>query len=98
MIHELRDGDVLVSTDRTFLDLDTVPGFPAGSYWAAGVPPEVVERPIRHAICFGAFASRRQGASVGPAEASLHQPIRVARFAEPVLRVEAMGVPGEKGP
>src|SRR5260370_1867844 len=54
-IHERQDGDILVSTDETRLDLDTVHGFLAGSYWAAGIPREVVERSIRHSICFGAF-------------------------------------------
>ena len=27
----------------------------AGSYWAAGVPREVVERSMQNSICFGAF-------------------------------------------
>ncbi len=60
MIHELRDGDVLVSTDRARLDLDTVHRFLAGSYWAGGVPREVVERSIQHSICFGAYDRGRQ--------------------------------------
>jgi len=59
-IHERQDGDILVSTDETRLDLDTVHGFLAGSYWAAGIPREVVERSIRHSICFGAFDRGRQ--------------------------------------
>src|SRR6266446_7891402 len=59
-IHERQDGDILVSTDETRLDLETVHGFLAGSYWAAGIPREVVERSIRHSICFGAFDRGRQ--------------------------------------
>jgi GNAT superfamily N-acetyltransferase len=54
-IHERQEGDILVSTDETRLDLETVHGFLAGSYWAAGIPREVMERSIRHSICFGAF-------------------------------------------
>jgi len=60
MPHEHRDGDIIVTTDATRLDLDTIHGFLAGSYWATGVPREVVERSIRHSICFGAFDGDRQ--------------------------------------
>ena len=59
-IHEHRDGDILVSTDPTRLDLETVHGFLTRSYWAAGIPREIVERSIRHSICFGAFDRGRQ--------------------------------------
>ena len=59
-IHEHRQGDIVVTTDETRLDLETVHGFLTGSYWAAGVPREVVERSIRHSICFGAFEGERQ--------------------------------------
>jgi GNAT superfamily N-acetyltransferase len=59
-IHEHRDGDILVSTDPARLDLDTVHGFLTRSYWATGIPREIVERSIRHSICFGAFDGGRQ--------------------------------------
>jgi GNAT superfamily N-acetyltransferase len=58
--YELRDGDLLVSTDPARLDLDTIHGFLSGSYWAAGVPREVVERSMENSICFGAFENGRQ--------------------------------------
>ena len=52
--HERQDGDILVTTDPARLDLDTIHGFLSGSsYWAAGIPREVMERSIRHSICFG---------------------------------------------
>jgi len=60
MVHELRDHDILVSTDPARLDLDTIHGFLTNSYWAAGVPRETLERSIRHSICFGAFDEDRQ--------------------------------------
>jgi hypothetical protein len=63
LIHFPQTATTLVSTDETRLDLDTVHGFLAGSYWAAGIPREVVERSIRHSICFGAFDRARQVAS-----------------------------------
>jgi GNAT superfamily N-acetyltransferase len=60
VLHELRDGDLLVSTDPARLDLDAVHRFLTGSYWAAGVPREIVARSIEHSICFGAYADGRQ--------------------------------------
>jgi GNAT superfamily N-acetyltransferase len=59
-IHEQRDGDILVSTDPARLDLETVHGFLTRSYWATDIPREIVERSIRHSICFGAFDGGRQ--------------------------------------
>ena len=60
MFHEQRDGDILVTTDPARLDLDVIHGFLSESYWAPGVPREVVERSIRHSICFGALEGERQ--------------------------------------
>jgi GNAT superfamily N-acetyltransferase len=60
MHHERRHGDILISTDPSRLDVEAVHRFLAGSYWAAGIPREVVERSIRHSICFGAFDGDRQ--------------------------------------
>lgn len=60
MVHARCDGEILVTTDPARLDLDTIHGFLAGSYWATGVPREVVERSIRNSICFGAFEGDRQ--------------------------------------
>lgn len=60
MVHELRDGGIVVSTDRARLDLEAIHRFLAGSYWAAGIPRPVVERSLRHSICFGAFVGEQQ--------------------------------------
>jgi GNAT superfamily N-acetyltransferase len=60
MVHELRDSDILISTDPARLDLDAIHGFLSRSYWAAGIPRGIVERSIRHSICFGAFDQGRQ--------------------------------------
>jgi GNAT superfamily N-acetyltransferase len=60
MLHELRDSDILISTDPARLDVDVIHGFLSHSYWAAGIPRETVERSIRHSICFGAFDEGEQ--------------------------------------
>jgi len=59
MIREWRRGEFTISTDPSRLDLDVIHGFLAQSYWAAGIRREVVERSIRHSICFGAFDGER---------------------------------------
>jgi GNAT superfamily N-acetyltransferase len=60
MVHELRDSEILVSTDPARLDVDVIHGFLSQSYWAAGIPRETVERSIRHSICFGVFDEGQQ--------------------------------------
>jgi GNAT superfamily N-acetyltransferase len=49
-----------ISTDPSRLDVDVIHGFLAGSYWAAGIPRETVERAVRHSLCFGAYEDGRQ--------------------------------------
>jgi GNAT superfamily N-acetyltransferase len=54
-------GDCLtITTDQSRLDLDVIHGFLAASYWATGIPREVVERALRHSLCFGAFEGQAQ--------------------------------------
>ena len=60
MFHARQHGDILVTTDPARLDLATVHTFLAGSYWAGGIPREVMERSILNSICFGAFDGERQ--------------------------------------
>ncbi len=61
MIVESRRGAFLISTDPSRLNLDVIHGFLTNCYWAKGVPREVVERSIEHALCFGSMivAARR---------------------------------------
>ena len=42
-----------VSTDPARIDAGAVHRFLSTSYWAAGIPLEVVERSLRHSLCFG---------------------------------------------
>ena len=52
--------EAVVSTDRDRLDLDVVHGYLSKSYWARGIPREVVARSIEHSLCFGAYVGSRQ--------------------------------------
>ncbi len=45
-----------ISSDRKRLDLGLIHDFLANhSYWARGIPLEVVKRSLDHSICFGVF-------------------------------------------
>ena len=50
-----------ISTDRTRLDAALVHRYlSSDSYWARGVPLEVVERAIRNSLCFGLYQQEQQ--------------------------------------
>jgi GNAT superfamily N-acetyltransferase len=55
MAHEWKRGQYTISTDPRRLDLGTIHGFLVRSYWAEGVPREVVARSIEHSVCFGLY-------------------------------------------
>ena len=60
MHHEwLRDG-FAISTDPARLDLDGIYAYLSNSYWARGIPRDVFERSVRHALCFGIYEGARQ--------------------------------------
>jgi GNAT superfamily N-acetyltransferase len=45
----------LVSTDPARLDVAAIHAFLSRSYWAAGIPLEVLERSLRNSLCFGLY-------------------------------------------
>ena len=59
-IYERRRDGLLVSTDRARLDVDLVHRELAGTYWASGIPRDVVERSIAGSIAFGLYDADRQ--------------------------------------
>lgn len=50
----------VVSMDPRRLDLDVIHGFLSQSYWARGIPRELVERAVRNSLCFGLYEGARQ--------------------------------------
>ena len=60
-IFERRRGDdLLVSTDRARLDVDLIHRVLAGTYWASGIPRDLVVRAIAGSIAFGLYEDGRQ--------------------------------------
>jgi GNAT superfamily N-acetyltransferase len=60
MAQEWRQGEYLISTDKRRLDLSVIHGFLTTSYWAAGIPLEIVERSILHSLAFGLYKKDKQ--------------------------------------
>lgn len=57
---EERRGEFLLSTDRERLDLNVIHRFLIASYWAEGIPSEVVTRSIENSLCFGVYKQAQQ--------------------------------------
>ena len=55
MIHECRRGNFTVSSDALRLDVNVIHQFLTTSYWAAGIPLDVVKRSIEHSLSFGVY-------------------------------------------
>ncbi len=61
--HQWRRDGFTISTDKRRLDLDAIHGFLRESYWAKGVPRDVVARSIENtALCFGIYQDGANGA------------------------------------
>ncbi len=61
MANEWSRGPYVVSDDPERLDRAAVHRFIAGrSYWAEGIPAELLARAIDHSLCFGLFHDGRQ--------------------------------------
>jgi GNAT superfamily N-acetyltransferase len=57
---EWRRDSFTISTDRAKLDRGAIHEFLTGSYWATGIPRQVVDRSIEGALCFGLYENDRQ--------------------------------------
>jgi GNAT superfamily N-acetyltransferase len=57
---EWRRENFTISTDRAKLDRPAIHEFLSASYWAKGIPREVVDRSIEDSLCFGVYDGGRQ--------------------------------------
>jgi ribosomal protein S18 acetylase RimI-like enzyme len=53
-----------ISSEQDRLDIDAIHAYLTRSYWSPGIPRDIVERAVRHSLCFGAY-QRDGGAQVG---------------------------------
>ena len=52
--------DVIISDDKTKLDIELIHNFLTTSYWAVGRTIEEVKNSIEHSICFGVYIDGKQ--------------------------------------
>jgi len=56
---EARRGAYTIASDPDRLDLQAVHAYLTRSYWAAGIPEEVVRRAAANSLCFGVYFGER---------------------------------------
>jgi GNAT superfamily N-acetyltransferase len=59
-IHEWQRDGYAVSNDPSRLQLDVIHGFLSRSYWAEGIPRELVARSIEGSLAFGLYHGNEQ--------------------------------------
>ena len=58
---EWQKENFIISTDKSKLDIFYIHQFLSNeSYWALGIPLEIVEKSIDHSLCFGMFDGEKQ--------------------------------------
>jgi GNAT superfamily N-acetyltransferase len=60
MVHEWRCGGILISDDTRLLRLDVIHKYLVESYWAAGIPKDVLQRGIAHSLPLGVYDGNEQ--------------------------------------
>ena len=53
-------GPYTITTDPARFDLDVIHTYLTDSYWAEGIPCDVVARSIENSLCFGVFTGEAQ--------------------------------------
>ncbi len=62
-MEEWRQGEYLLTTDPARVDLAVVHGFLATSYWASGIPLDVLARAVEHSLNFSLWHEPAGGAA-----------------------------------
>ena len=55
-----RRGEFEINTDPLRIDVPFVHEFLTTSYWAKGIPMDVLRRALEHSLCFGVYEGPRQ--------------------------------------
>lgn len=57
---EWQRGEFTISIDKARLDVDRIHAWLSSTYWAEGIPREIVERSIEHSFVFGIYTGQKQ--------------------------------------
>ncbi len=52
--------NIIISTDKSLLDIDLIHDFLRNSYWAENIPIETVKKSINNSLCFGVYEGKCQ--------------------------------------
>ncbi|PWT97873.1 MAG: GNAT family N-acetyltransferase [Bacteroidetes bacterium] len=55
-----KKGPYSISTDTSRLDLKVIHGYLSRSYWAEGIPVEIIKKSIEGSMCFGVYDGVKQ--------------------------------------
>jgi GNAT superfamily N-acetyltransferase len=58
--HDWTDGDLLITDDKSLLDLDVIHGFLKASYWSEDIPRNLLQRAIDNSIAVGLYRAGKQ--------------------------------------
>jgi len=59
-LYEYQKNGFVISTNPKLLDIDMIHAFVSQSYWARGIPKELVIKSINHSFCFGLYDQEKQ--------------------------------------
>jgi hypothetical protein len=66
-ILEVHKDDYLISTDLSKLDFEVIHGYLSQqSYWATGIPKEIVRKALENSLNFGLYQDERQNGNFRP--------------------------------
>ncbi len=57
---EYHKDNFTISTDPTRLDIDVLQGFLSTTYWARGIPKDVMRTAVENSLCFGLYDGNTQ--------------------------------------
>ncbi|WP_285056047.1 GNAT family N-acetyltransferase [Pedobacter ginsengisoli] len=58
---EIEENGFIFSDDKRLLDVAAIHHYLSNdSYWAKGIPPEVVKRSVENSLCFGIYKETKQ--------------------------------------
>ncbi|NWJ44487.1 MAG: GNAT family N-acetyltransferase [Chloroflexi bacterium] len=60
MFQEYHNGEYIISTDPAKQDAVAIQAYLSRSYWAEGIPLEIVEKSLLNSLCFGLFHNKLQ--------------------------------------
>ena len=60
MFYEYQKDGFSIDTNPDLLDIDMIHDFVSQSYWAHGIPKDLVIKAIRHSFCFGLYDHGKQ--------------------------------------